>query len=166
MKTKLHLKSAILLIIIALLFQSCLDKPKTKKIDRPKQAIDYEYANALEEEFKKTRGDTINKYLNIRDTREFWFDLDELKKYIAYVEQEADSLGYKNLGIRIYKGAYPRDKSHPDPGYSTVILVPTGDKITSKGSFLPVNITFSGNNNINKIPAYNFAHAGKPPKEL
>ena len=166
MKTKPIQKLAFFLIIMTLFFQSCKEKPITEKIEAPEQTINYKYANSLEEEFKETRDSLINKHFKIKDSREFWFELEELKKYIAYVEQEAETLGYNNLGIRIYKGVYPKDKKYPQPGYSTVFLVPTGDKITSKASFLPILTTFGSNENIREIPAYNYGHAGRPPKEL
>ncbi len=153
-------------MIMALVLQSCEDKPKPVKIKPPKQVIDYEYADALEEEYKRTRYDTILKYLKIKkDARDFWFDLKELKKYIAYVEQEADSLGYKKLGIRIYNGVYPKNKKFADPGISTVFLVPTGIKRTSKASFLPISTLVNGGANISEIPAYNYGQAGDPPTE-
>ncbi|TGV01444.1 hypothetical protein [Flavivirga rizhaonensis] len=166
MNTKSIQKLALFVIIMVLSFQSCEEKPKPQKIKPPKQIIDYDYAQKLEEEYKNTRGAIINKYLQIEDTREFWFDLEELKKYIAFVEQEADSLGYKRLGIRIYNGAYPNEKGFPDPGYSTVFIVPTGHKTKSKASFSPISSTFVINDNIHEIPAYNYGHAGKPPKHV
>ncbi|WP_303317904.1 hypothetical protein Q4Q34_18505 [Flavivirga abyssicola] len=167
MNTKSIQKLALFLTIMVLSFQSCEEKSKPQKIKPPKQIIDYEYAQELEEEYENTRGAIINKYLGIEDTREFWFDLEELKKYIAYVEQEADSLGYTRLGIRIYNGAYPKEKRFHDPGYSTVFLVPTGNKIKSnKASFSPISSTFVINDNIHEIPAYNYGHAGKPPKHV
>ncbi|MDO5981469.1 hypothetical protein [Flavivirga spongiicola] len=164
MKTKSFQKLAFFLTIMTLFFQSCKEKPQ--KIEKPEQTIDYKYANHLEEEYKNTRGAIIKKYLEIEDTREFWFELEKLKEYIAYVEQEAETLGYKNLGIRIYNGAYPKDKKYPDPGYSTVFLVPTGNKITSKASFFPISLTVVSDNNIQDIPAYNYGQAGRPPQEL
>ncbi len=164
MKTKSIQKLVFFLAIMTLFFQSCKEK-----IEAPQQTIDYKYASSLEDEFIKTRGAIIKKYINLEeeDPREFWFDLEELKKYIAYVEQEAKPLGYRNLGIRIYKGAYPKDEKYPDPGYSTVFLVPTGNRITSKASFSPINSTIIvQNDNIHEIPAYNYGQAGRPPKNL
>ncbi|GAA3590822.1 hypothetical protein Q4Q39_15605 [Flavivirga amylovorans] len=166
MNTKSIQRLAFFLAIMAFSFQSCEEKPKPPKIKAPKQIIDYEYAKELEDEYKNTRSAIINKHLGIEDTREFWFDLEELKKYIAYVEQEADSLGYTRLGIRIYNGAYPKEKRFHDPGYSTVFLVPTGNKTKSKASFSPISSTFVINDNIHEIPAYNYGHAGKPPKNV
>lgn len=58
--------------------------------------------------------------------RDIWFELDELKQYIAYVENMAQEKGYSNLGLRVYFGAkdelgqdgmvYPRQ---------TIFFVPT-----------------------------------------
>lgn len=166
MKTKSIQNPVFFLIIMALFFQSCDENAKTRKIKAPKHTIDYKYANSLEEEYKRTREPIINKYLGIKDTREFWFELEKLKEYIAYVEQEGKRLGYENLGVRIYNGVYPKDRAYPDPGYSTVFLVPTGTKSTSKASFSPINTTLVINDNIHDIPAYNYGQAGRPPKEL
>ncbi len=168
MKLNVIKKLTPLVLVFTLLF-SCknLDQRKPKKVKPPKQTINYDYALKLEDEFLNTRDSVINKALGIRDTREFWFDLDELKKYIAYVEYEAHRLGYKDLGIRVYKGAYPRDKSFPDPGYSTVFFVPTGKKAISEGSVLPISTMLgSEDNNIPEIESYNYGQAGKPPKGL
>lgn len=58
--------------------------------------------------------------------RDIWFDLDEIKRYIYYVEEYAEANGHDKLGLRIYLGAkdqlgqdgqvYPRQ---------TVFFVPT-----------------------------------------
>jgi len=178
MKSKTIRNLNVLVLLLTLGFLSCKENQKqnekelnqetqTTKIKRPQNAIDSKLAKELEKEYVNTRYAVINKYLEIKggDTREFWFDLEELKNYIAYVEQEAKELGYSNLGIRIYNGAYPNDTAYHDPGYSTVILIPTSTKSTSKGSFLPLNTTLI-NDNIMEIPGYNYGHGGKPPKDL
>jgi len=182
MKLKTIKNLNVLVFLLTLGFLSCKENTKqnkteeanqesqTAKIKRPRQTIDYKYANELEEEYVNTRYAVINEHLKIEkgDTREFWFDLEKLKNYIAYVEQEAEELGYRKLGIRIYNGAYPKDpkgRTNTDPGYSTVFLVPTGMKSISKGSFLPLNTTLV-NDNIMEIPGYNYSHGGKPPKKL
>ncbi|MFB9057537.1 hypothetical protein ACFFU9_12380 [Mariniflexile ostreae] len=173
MKTNAIHKISVLVIFTVCLLVSCnnvtKEKPseqqKPEKISAPKQTIDYEYASNLEEEYINTRASIINKSLDMEDAREFWFDLDQLKKYIAYVEQEAKSQGYKNLGIRIYNGAYPKEKQYPDPGYSTVFLVPTGTKSISKAGISSSSFILS-NDNIQSIRAYNYGHAGRPPKKI
>lgn len=134
----------------------------------PKQVIDYEQALELEKEFIDSRYEFINEVLEYKDTREYWFDLETLKQYIAYVEYESNKLGYENLGIRIYKGAYPKNSNYKDAGFSTVFLVPTGDKRPDdKGSIVSFSMSSAVNNdNINELQALNFAHGGKPPKEL
>lgn len=180
MKPNILVKPTLMILVLLLSLTSCKgnnntpndrdtpEEEKPKPTKPPKQTIDYEYAKTLEEEFVNTRYEAINKVLNIDDTREFWFDLEELKKYIAYVEYEADRLGYENLGIRIYNGAYPNDKKFPDPGFSTVFLVPTGDiKLKSKGSILTFSMPLSPeSNNITDIQSYNYGQAGRPPKKM
>lgn len=58
--------------------------------------------------------------------RDIWFDLDEIKRYIVYVENYAQANGHQDLGLRVYLGAknqvgqdgenYPRQ---------TIFFVPT-----------------------------------------
>ncbi|GGD11477.1 hypothetical protein [Hyunsoonleella pacifica] len=180
MKPNFLVKPTLILLALAVSFISCknnnnvpdnndnTEQEKPKPTKPPRQTISYKYAKTLEEEFVNTRYKAIKKVLNVDDTREFWFDLEELKKYIAYVEYEADRLGYENLGIRIYNGAYPDDKKFPDPGLSTVFLVPTGDeKPKSKGGILTFSIPLSPeSNNITEIQSYNYGQAGRPPKKM
>lgn len=58
--------------------------------------------------------------------RATWFNLEQLKEYIKYVEEHAAEKGYTNLGLRVYFGA--EDKMGQD-GYvyprQTVFFVPT-----------------------------------------
>ncbi|MCW8980564.1 MAG: hypothetical protein OQJ83_04185 [Altibacter sp.] len=132
------------------------------QVEPPQQTISYEEANALEEDFIETRYNVINAALGYEDTREFWFSLDTLKKYIEYVEQEAGNQGLENLGMRIYFGAYPQNSNYPDAGYSTVFLVPTTQQASSdlRKGFLPVQ---PSNNNIGGIPPLNYSQGGQPP---
>lgn len=185
MKLQLTKKLMLFAFIIAVSFNSCKERDTSipekvappekdaplKQVAPPKEAISYKKAKVLEREFIATRGKIINKYMDFEegqeDTREFWFDLETLKQYIKYVEYESNRLGYDNLGIRIYKGAYPKNSDYEDAGFSTVILVPTGNKSVSKGSFLPLNMnTILMNNNLHELQSLNYAHGGKPPKAL
>ncbi len=142
------------------LFSSC----EEVVVNPPAQTISFEEANRLEETYKQTRAAILNDTLGYEDTREFWFSLDSLKKYISYVEQEGARMGKSNLGLRIYLGAYPAQGNYPDPGYSTVFIVPTSK---SKGNplkqgFFPMEET---QENIDSINALNYGHGGKPPKD-
>lgn len=130
----------------------------------PQDAITMEEANNLEEEFKRTRARILNEALGFEDTRDFWFSLDTLKKYIKYVEQQAAEQGRENLGIRIYFGAYPEQGSYPNPGFATVFLVPTASEAPSnlKRGFFPIVLT---NQNIDSLYPLNFGGGGIPPNE-
>ncbi|MBW2936622.1 hypothetical protein KXJ69_00800 [Aureisphaera sp. CAU 1614] len=142
------------------LFSSCEEVVVTP----PVQTISFEEANRLEETYKKTRAAILNDTLGYEDTREFWFSLDTIKKYISYIEQEGTRMGKKNLGLRVYLGAYPSQGNYPDPGYSTVFMVPT---VKSEGNplkqgFLPVEDTHE---NLDSLNALNYGHGGKPPHD-
>lgn len=130
----------------------------------PTQTISVEEANQLEEYYKRTRAQILNDTLGFEDTREFWFSLDTLKEYIAYVESEAAKSGKTNLGMRIYLGAYPENSNYPDAKYTTVFLVPTAPASQNplKRGFLPIE---EENENLEDIPPLNFSQAGKPPKD-
>ncbi|MEZ4859495.1 MAG: hypothetical protein R2781_11865 [Flavobacteriaceae bacterium] len=144
-----------------LFFASCKEIVIT---DAPTQTITVEEANRLEETYKQTRASILNDTLGYEDTREFWFSLDTLKKYIAYVEQEGTKMGKKNLGLRIYLGAYPKQGNYPDPGYTTVFLVPTASAGTNplKQGFLPFE---DSQENIDSLGPLNYSQGGKPPHD-
>jgi len=146
-------------LISVFLFSSC-----EKIIDPPQQAISVQEANNLEEEFKRTRSIILDSALGFVDTRAFWFSLDTLKKYIAYVEQQGTQMGKENLGIRIYFAAYPKQGNYPNPGFSTVFLVPTAQEEVSnlKVGFFPMEPV---NQNIEGMSALNFGHGGQPPND-
>lgn len=71
------------------------------------------------------------------DSKEFWFPLEVIEDYIAYIKDEASKKGYTNLGIKIKMAQYPEDRivgplQKPNTkGYQTVCLVPTADSGTS-----------------------------------
>lgn len=154
-----HLLICMLGLISVFLFSSC-----EEIIDPPQQSITAEEANILEEEFKETRARILNDTLGFVDTRDFWFSLDSLKRYIEYVEQEGKRMGKQNLGIRIYFAAYPPESNYPDPGFSTVFLAPTGQDPNNglQKGFFPVE---HHNQNLDSINALNFGHGGQPPND-
>lgn len=146
-------------LLTVFLFSACEDI-----IDPPQQSISVEEANVLEEEFVQTRGRIINEALGYTDTRDFWFSLDTLKQYIAYVEQEGKKRGKQNLGMRIYFAAYPSEGNYPEPGYATVFLVPTSEPEVSQlqKGFFPIH---PGHQNLDSINALNYGHGGQPPND-
>lgn len=143
---------------------------------KPAGIISIEEAAQLESYYKQEFYGAINnlkatQYPNYDGAvRDIWFDLDELKQYIYYVETQAKKKGYKNLGLRIYFGAkdqlgqdgkvYPRQ---------TVFFVPTANptadtKTQTGGAQLSVKAEqdFSDNKNILSIDRLNYGGAGVP----
>ena len=151
----------VLLFFVQLFFLNSCEDDKLP----PQQTISQKYANTLEEEFKDTRASVINKHLGYEDTREFWFSIDSLKKYIEYVEYESHKKGHDKLGMRIYFAAYPANSDTPDPGYSTVFLVPTAQQKNSaiQNGFFPIAPI---QENIKDLKALNYSQGGKPPKDF
>ena len=160
MKLQSNPRFTISLIFLSIILFSACEEVVVKP---PVQTITKDDANRLEETHKQTRATILNDTLGYEDTREFWFSLDSVKKYITYVEQEAARMGKTDLGLRIYLGAYPSEGNYPDPGYSTVFIVPTAKYTnTLKRGFFPMEDT---QENIDSINALNYSQGGKPPKD-
>lgn len=136
------------------------------KMEAPEQTISIKQAEVLQQEFVQTRADAINQHLGYEDTRDFWFSIETMEDYIAYVKSEGTAKGYNNMGIRVYFAAYPKNMKEEgaDPGYSTVILVPTTQTDTpERQGFFPMapnNTTASG------ISALNYSQGGHPPNNI
>lgn len=149
----------------------CTNETETSKVEspsKPKQAISYDYAKKIQQEYIKTRADSLNKLLNAggvikgEDVRDVWFDLKTLEQYIAYVKAESKKKNYEGLGLRVYYGAYPKDSNSPDSGYSTVFFIPTHRSKASKMNF----VYSDPNENSEDIDGMNFGIGGKPPKDI
>lgn len=154
----------LILIIIALLINNCTERPSLKEVPPPSQTISLDQAQELQEEYVRTRSGIVNKTLGFEDTRDFWFSLDSLEQYIRYVRSESAKQGLKDLGVRIFYAAYPEEsKEWPDPGFSTVIIVPTNGRPSLGNGFFPIPPIQSTSGGIR---AYNYASGGKPPKKV
>ncbi len=96
------------------------------------------------------------------DAKEFWFPLEVIEEYIAYVKREAKNLGLKELGLKIKLGQYPEDRTigplqkANTKGYQTVCLIPT-TKTISISAEVEEDKNTSGNQEIKGISAMNFA---------
>lgn len=86
--------------------------------------------------------------------RDIWFDLEELKRYIVYIENYAQANGHQDLGLRVYLGAknqvgqdgenYPRQ---------TIFFVPTT---------LDTSGAAPDNKNLLGAARLNYGHSGIP----
>lgn len=152
----------LILIIFALLINTCKDAVTGDVVKAPSQTISMEQAKILQQEYVRTRSGIVNKTLGFEDTRDFWFSLDSLEQYIRYVRQESKVRGLEDLGLRIFYAAYPKDGKGqwPDPGFSTVILVPTHGKPQIGNGFFPMAPVQLGSAGIR---AFNYGNGGQPP---
>lgn len=170
MKTKslLNLKAVLLMAFAAILISSCQDKPadySTLDFKKSPNNISAKQANKMEELYKKHQYAIINNSLKIKDHREYWFALKELKSYIAYIEQNAAENNYDKagLGIRVYNAA----KMEEGKVKSSIFIIGThnGKVKTNKGSFNPINSALllqqPPNQNM-KGDAFNFGSSGDP----
>jgi len=97
------------IILALLLFRECSSKD-CSAFEEPKGLISDATANSLEEGYKLKENIKNEIILGaggtvIQDNREVWFELEEIENYIKYVKNSSDSLGYENLGLRVYFGA-------------------------------------------------------------
>ena len=129
-----------------------------KEIQRPQKCITEEEARELQDTWCNKRAKHLKKELGFEDTREFHWSVAELEDYLAFVKQESKKQGVKNPGVRIYMGAYPKEKCKMKKGYSTLFLAPTGSKPGASGKD-----GIADENNYGIAP-FNKGGYGFPPK--
>ncbi|WP_282042870.1 hypothetical protein [Winogradskyella flava] len=92
------------------------------------------------------------------DNRSSWWSIEDIQNYINYAENQAGELGYTMDGLRVYIGAHPNVDGQT--GLTTMFIVPTGTKNTSKGSMF----TFQGgSSDIKGGDGLNNGGHGSPP---
>jgi len=102
-----------------------------KSIMKPTGVITPAQAKVLDTEFN-SRHTLISDSIVLRsDNRSSWWSLDDMRNYLTYAENQTQGLGYTMNGVRIYLGAHPTIKG--TVGYTTMFLVPTGDKTVPGG---------------------------------
>lgn len=155
-------------IIVFFLFDKCTgtEKQVTSETEELKEhLISYKEAQVLKNEYIDVRyaiiNDSLFKDSKRKDTREFWFSMETMEQYLAYVKQEAKDKGYTDLGLRIYFAAYPKDFKDPrgDPGFSTVYIWPTiGENHPLQAGFtsMPPPLPRDADN----MHGLNFGHGG------
>lgn len=136
MKIKFFLLGAVTSFLAVFVLVMCNNKNneptfgesyKEKLIDKNLMAqLDANYAEKNYQIINKTRPE------GSPDSKEYWYSIEELEGYIAFVKKEAANKDYKIVGMKIKMGQYP-EKEPFDPrlnpkylGYQAVYLVPTG----------------------------------------
>lgn len=128
MKSKIKLMFTLALSMLLLTF-ACKDYTNGANQtpqSRPDIALTYDELISMLEHYDQTRKNQIATAVGLKeDTRVNNFKIEDLKAYIAYVEQEAKKKKIKVTGINFISAAYP--KNHPDKekrNYQTLIMMP------------------------------------------
>lgn len=110
----------------------------------------------------QTITDTYFKGVEGGDNRSSWYDIEDLENFIKIAKQEASDLGYTMNGVRLYLGAHPTVDGIP--GYTTMLLVPTGYENSSEGNMINSGLQKGGgNNDIGGANGMNQGQNGIPP---
>lgn len=145
MKKTLKIISGFAMVTL-LLMGACVEKSEKPKdeppaapeiVYAPKQIISLADADSLYENYSKRRTECVMNFeMGMQDdddkpfvpTRFVSFDLDVIKNYIAYIEQEAKKGGTKVDGLRIYLGNYgDTEKGWKKKRRNTVFIVPEAE---------------------------------------
>ncbi|QXP57480.1 hypothetical protein H0I25_06755 [Cellulophaga sp. HaHa_2_95] len=111
---------------------------KTKEVKAPEQIISITDAKEDYDNYTKKRAQLIEKIEDpLEDGSKFIasrygdYDIETVKNYIAYVEQEAKEAGVKVETLRFYFSTYPDKKDFPDhkevkhPRQNSFFILPT-----------------------------------------
>ncbi len=172
MKTKSFFIGVFIFIFMVLGLQSCLYQLKSdhSKFSFMKKLITYEQAEVLFDEYSNTNYKLINEVRpnDLPDSRSYWYSLEDLENYLNYVKTMGRKKGYKNLGIRIYLGKYPKgEKISPkqkdgSQGYQTIFMIPTAEVVLENSERATVE---AGQENMDITTMYgmNFSTLTPPP---
>ncbi len=119
----------------------------------PKKVVSFQEGKELFDNYSKGNYPLINANRKKADSRSYWFSIQELEDYLAFLKKEMGNLDTQKMGIRIYLGTYG-EGSEVDgqdvSGYQTIFLYPeekatfhfqeTSEK--SEGSDLGYNRTY------------------------
>lgn len=127
----------------------------------PQGVITPAEAVVLDTAFNKKHQLISDSLVKQPDNRSAWWSLQDMRDYLDYVEAQTKSLGYTMDGVRVYLGSYP--KTAIGEGYTTMFMVPTGDKTTSEGSMVNAKLDHHGSGDIPGGSGLNHGGQGDPP---
>lgn len=137
MKLKLPTSVPAILLCAIFLTISCGEKPNVMNENFKEKLIDKKLMTELDNTYASNNYLIINSARGdgSKDSREYWYSIEDLEGYIAFVKKEAALKNHKVLGMKIKMGQYPINGKF-DPrlnpkyyGYQAVYLVPTGELI-------------------------------------
>jgi len=103
---------------------------EVQEVEAPKDLISLDEADSLYVNYTKRRAEEIVKMETVDESEPFKpvrfvsFDLETIKEYIAYVEQEAEKGGTKADSLRVYLGNYGQVKG-VNERHNTVFILPS-----------------------------------------
>lgn len=126
-------------------------------------------AKELNQNFVKTRSKKLNKIVekeeghpHEKDAISSWFSLEEIKEYIAYVEEQGKEKGIDINGLRVYFGSYgANDKKAAKKGLSTVFFVPTEARVGAQQKDGLTSV--EGGSDVDGVDGLNGGGLGDPP---
>ncbi|MDC6366756.1 MULTISPECIES: hypothetical protein [Flavobacteriaceae] len=118
--------------------EPALEKPREEKVAPPQGIISLEESKSLYDNYSKNRVEIIQAFeLETNDDENFKaarfssFGYEEIKQYMAFIEQEAKGAGVDISSLRLYFANYPNKKDFPDgkkivhPRQNSIFIVPT-----------------------------------------
>ena len=127
------------LLLVAGIISSCeKDEATATTVINPAEAIvptakfiSAEEATELQNNYLKTTNMVSTARIGKQDATSAWWSLEDLKGYIAYVEQQGAEQSIAVDGIRFYFGVYPAIAPEGKQNMSTLFMCPTTDITTS-----------------------------------
>ena len=148
---------------LAMYFYCCVATQKTV-IEKPTGLITPAQAKALDANWTKSRKNAVDAAAGRPDNRSAWWSLEDIQNYLAYAENQADSLGYEMNGIRVYLGVYPGNAPNGKADYTTMFMVPTGKKSHAEANFNFLNYSMlAEGGDIPGADGFNEGEPGQPP---
>lgn len=128
----------------------------------PQGLISPERAKELDANWTTTRANALEVTKGQVDNRSVKFSLEDLRNYLDYAENQAQTLGYEMDGVRIYFAAYGSNEPNGKANQATVFLVPTGREVISQASMFFM-MAEDGSGDIPGGDGLNLGGGGDPP---
>ena len=150
----------------------CSHKEKKVNDSRPDQAITYKEMASMFNAYDTGQKGVLNKYRKKltqgKDTVEsisHFYDLQDLKQYIAYLEKISKKKNIELTGLRIFSAAYPNNHHQEElRGRHTLVFMPTAKIDNNRGvAFEPL---YSEDNNPIRFTEFLHKYSSKETKQV
>lgn len=130
---------------------------------QPMDTISIAKAMELDKNWTKFRKPAVDSCAQSQgqkqDDRSVAWNLKDLQRYLRYARRESRKLGYDMTGVRVHLGVYGAHEIPECRNLTTMFIVPTGNKITSKASTLTLPLQWGGGGTI-PVPPFNNGNGG------